>query len=197
VRSLPEPVEIRGPWRLRFPPNWSAPDEATFDRLISWTESTTPGIRYFSGSATYVTRVNVDLGLLREGNVLVLDLGDVREIAEVRLNGRDLGILWKRPFRVDVTDAVKAGANVIEIRVTNLWPNRLIGDEQLPEDCEWLPGGPLKAWPQWLIDGKPRPTRRLTFTTWKHYGKDSPLLESGLLGPVRLLVGRRIALAPM
>ena len=149
---------------------------------------------------------------LRNGNLLMLDLGDVREIAEVRLNGRDLGILWKPPFRVDVTDTIKAGANLLEVRVTNLWPNRLIGDEQLPADCEWLPDGPLKAWPAWLkgqepkagagtspvppkVPVPPRPTHRRAFTTWKHYAKDSPLLESGLLGPVRLLVGRRIALA--
>ena len=227
VPSLPEPIEIGGPWQVRFPPNWGAPDEATFDRLISWHESTTPGIQYFSGSATYVKRVNVDPELLRKGNRLMLDLGDVREIAEVRLNGnepgdapaslrsrvtRDRGILWKPPFRVDVTGAAKAGANLLTIRVTNLWPNRLIGDEQLPEDCEWLPGGPMKAWPAWLIEGKPRPTRRRAFTTWKHYTRvtlprhsgdarratrDLPLLESGLLGPVRLLVGRSVALAPM
>jgi hypothetical protein len=111
----------------------------------------------------------------------------------VRLNGKKLGTLWKPPLRVDVTDAVKAGANLLEIRVTNLWPNRLIGDEQLPDDCEWLPGGPLKAWPAWLVEGKPRPTHRRAFATWKHYTKDSPLLESGLLGPVRLVIGRRIA----
>jgi hypothetical protein len=211
VRSLPEPLAIVGPWQVRFPPNWGAPDEVTFNRLISWTESTTPGIKYFSGTATYVTRVNVAPGLVRpstmlgahpergrrvrKGNLLALDLGEVREIAEVRLNGKDLGILWKPPFRVDVTDTIKAGANLLEIRVTNLWPNRLIGDEQLPDDCEWLPGGPLKAWPAWLVEGKPRPTQRRAFTTWKHYAKDSPLLESGLLGPVRLLVGGRVALA--
>jgi hypothetical protein len=86
---------------------------------------------------------------------------------------------------VNVTSAAKTGANDLVVKVTNLWPNRLIGDEQLPDDREW-DGLQLKAWPQWLLDGKPSPTGRFTFTTWHHYTKDSPLLESGLLGPVML-----------
>jgi hypothetical protein len=76
----------------------------------------------------------------------------------------------------------------LEIRVANLWPNRLIGDEQQPPDAEYAPGGNLSRWPEWLLKGEPRPSAgRLTFSTWKHYGKDSPLLPSGLLGPVRVL----------
>ena len=197
VPPLPQPIEISGPWELRFPPDWGAPDKAGLDRLASWTESANPGIRYFSGTATYVARVTIKPDLLGKGNVLTLDLGDVREIAQVRLNGKGLGILWKPPFRVDVTGAARAGANLLEVRVTNLWPNRLIGDEQLPQDCEYLPGGPLKAWPAWLVERKPRPTGRFAFSTWKHYTRDSPLLESGLLGPVRILVAKRVALVPM
>jgi hypothetical protein len=115
-----------------------------------------------------------------------LELGRVQVIAEVKLNGRDLGILWKPPFRVDVSGAVQAGDNALEVRVTNLWVNRLIGDEQLPEDCQRHPGGNLVQWPQWLLAGKPSPTGRRTFATWRHWSKDSPLLESGLLGPVTL-----------
>jgi hypothetical protein len=118
-------------------------------------------------------------------------------MAEVKLNGQDLGILWKPPFEVDITEAVKPGDNALEVRVVNLWPNRLIGDEQLPEDCQWRTGpsgfeGPLVEWPRWLLENKPSPTGRLTFTTWKHWTKDSSLLESGLLGPVRLLVAERL-----
>jgi hypothetical protein len=112
-------------------------------------------------------------------------------LAEVFLNGKKLATLWKPPFRVDLTAAARAGTNQMEIRVVNLWPNRLIGDEQLPADCEWVKnrkftGQGLAAWPQWLLDGKPSPTGRVAFATWKHYDKDSPLLESGLLGPVTL-----------
>jgi len=192
VQSVPEPLDVTGPWALRFPPNLGAPESATFDELKSWTTSDDPGIRYFSGTATYATTFNIPAGLKREGIVLMLDLGRVREIAEVRLNGIDLGILWKAPFRVDITDAAKAGENTLEVRVTNLWPNRLIGDEQLPDDCEWNGDGSLKAWPEWFTKGEPRPTARITFTTWKHWHKDSPLIDSGLLGPVRVWVGRKL-----
>ena len=114
-----------------------------------------------------------------------LVLGDVKNLAEVRLNGKDLGVLWKPPFRLEITDAVRVGKNRLEIRVTNLWPNRLIGDEQLPDDREWK-GKELRAWPDWLLAGKPSPTGRFTFTTWHHWTKDSPLLPSGLLGPVTI-----------
>jgi hypothetical protein len=93
---------------------------------------------------------------------VVLDLGKVKEIAEVSVNGRPLGILWKAPFQADVTSALRPGANQVEIKITNLWPNRMIGDQQ------------------------PSVTKRFTFTDYKPYTKDSPLLESGLLGPVTL-----------
>ena len=91
-----------------------------------------------------------------KGRAYWLDLGDLKNITEIKLNGKDLGIQWKPPFRVDITDALRDGGNELEIRVTNLWPNRLIGDEQLPDDREW-DGLHLKTWPQWLLDGKPTP----------------------------------------
>jgi len=109
----------------------------------------------------------------------------------LRVNGQNFGILWKPPFRADVTGALRPGRNLLEVKVTNLWPNRLIGDErQFPDDCEWS-GPALARWPLWFLKGGPRPSGRFTFATWKHYGKDSPLLESGLLGPVRLIVAVR------
>lgn len=191
VEDIGAPVEVSGPWELRFPPNLGAPEKVTLEALASWTKSEDPGVRYFSGTATYVKQVVVPQDLLGVGKVLLLDLGKVREIAEVRVNGRDLGILWKPPFRVEVTDAVKPGANLVEIRVTNLWPNRLIGDEQLPADIEWTAGGALKEIPRWVSEGTPRPEpRRVTFTTWRHWAHDSPLLDSGLLGPVTLRLGQ-------
>jgi hypothetical protein len=103
----------------------------------------------------------------------------------VSINGHELPVLWKAPFRANLTSAAQPGVNKLVIKVTNLWPNRLIGDEQLPPDCQWN-GSQLKAWPQWLLDGKPSPTGRFTFATWHFYNKDSPLLESGLIGPVTL-----------
>ena len=122
------------------------------------------------------------------GRSLWLDLGRVKNLAEVSLNGKPLGILWKPPFRVDITGAAQPGKNKLEIKVTNLWPNRLIGDEQLASDREWN-GKRLKEWPQWVLDGKPSPTGRFTFTTWHHWNKDDALLESGLIVPVRMICG--------
>jgi hypothetical protein len=115
----------------------------------------------------------------------------VKNLARVRLNGADLGVLWKPPFSADVTDELRIGPNELVVEVTNLWPNRLIGDEPLPDDAEWTPFGEqglhLAAWPDWLVRGAPRPdTGRAAFATWKHWRADDALLESGLLGPVVL-----------
>jgi len=183
--DLPAPQPVAGPWKLSFPPNWGAPPDVTLDALISWTDDTNPGVRYFSGTATYEKDLEISPERLNAGTELWLDLGTVKNFAGVSLNGRDFGVLWKPPYRVNVTAAAKPGVNHLVIKVTNLWANRLIGDEQLPPDCKWN-GDQLKEWPQWLLDGQPSPSGRLTFTTWHHLTKNSPLLESGLLGPVTL-----------
>ncbi len=185
VTNLPAPQEISGGWNLSFPPNWGAPPSVVLEKLISWTDHTNAGVRYFSGTATYERELEIPAASLAAGRELWLDLGAVKNFAEVSLNGQNLGVLWKPPFRVNITAAAKPGVNRLAVKVTNLWPNRLIGDEHLPPDCEW-DGKQLKAWPQWLLDGQPSPTGRLTFTTWHHWTKDSPLLESGMLGPVTL-----------
>jgi hypothetical protein len=179
-------IPVEGSWTLNFPPNWGAPPSVTLDRLISWPDHPDKGVKYFSGTATYVKDIEIPADLLAKGRLLTLDLGEVKNLARVKLNGRDLGILWKPPFRVDIASAAKPGTNHLEISVVNLWPNRLIGDEQLPEDVEWRGDESLARWPQWLLDGKPSPSGRLTFTTWHHITKDMPLLPSGLLGPVTL-----------
>ena len=186
VAAVPAPVEISGAWDLNFPPNWGAPEKTTFDRLMSWTDSPDAGVKYFSGTATYTKEIDIESSDLGAGHSLWLDLGRVKNLAEVSLNGKPLGILWKPPFRVNITGAARPGTNKLEIKITNLWPNRLIGDEQLPDDREWN-GKRLRSWPQWVLDGKPSPTGRFTFTTWHHWTKDDALLESGLIGPVRLV----------
>jgi len=196
VGNVPDAVTIGGPWEVRFPPNLGAPERISLPELISWPKHEDPGVKYFSGTATYTKRIDIPAALLHEGAVLVLDLGSVRELARVSLNGKDLGVLWKPPFRVDITAAAKPGANALEVQVTNLWPNRLIGDEQLPPDAEYNPGSSLKAWPEWLLKGEPRPSGRIAFTTWQHWQKDSPLLESGLLGPVTLRAGLVVRPSP-
>ena len=194
VAAVPPPVEISGPWEVQFDPRWGGPEKpVTFAKLEDWSKRTEDGVRYYSGTAvyrkTFVFAKAENSGLKPQ---TFLDLGQVAVMTEVKLNGQSLGILWKPPFRVDVTDAVKPGDNVLELKVVNLWINRQIGDEQLPEDSDRNPSGNLKSWPQWVQDGKPSPTGRYTFSSWRLWKKNSPLVESGLLGPVTLLTAERV-----
>jgi hypothetical protein len=182
---------LDGPWEVSFDPQWGGPSKVVFDSLDDWSLRPEDGIKYYSGPAVYNKTFDLPAAASKtgaKGRRLWLDLGMVRNIASVRLNGRDLGVVWCEPWRVEITGAVKPRGNRLEIRVANLWPNRLIGDEREPPDAEYGRGGNLARWPGWLLEGKPRPSLgRLTFSTWKHYAKDSPLLPSGLLGPVKIL----------
>ena len=183
--------EIAGPWDVAFDHRWGGPAQpVVFANLQDWTKHAEAGIRYYSGTAVY--RKEFAAPVSQVGRVF-LDLGTVKHLARVGLNGKDLGVVWTAPWRVDITDALQAGTNHLEIEVTNVWANRLIGDEQEPADCEWLPGhleggNYLKAFPEWFVKGQPRPSKnRYCFTTWNYFTKSSPLASSGLLGPVRLL----------
>lgn len=194
VKRGAQSVGITGPWKVNFTPGWGAPNSITLPRLMSWTAHENKGVRYFSGSANYVKEFTMPDNLVEAGKEITLDLGTVKNFATVRLNGKNLGILWKAPFAVDISGAVKAGVNRLEVKITNLWVNRIIGDEQLPPDVEWT-GVTLKGWPEWLAKGQPRPkTGRFTFTTWKFWNKDSKLLDSGLLGPVRVRSATPVAI---
>jgi len=157
------PHEVTGPWTVQFDPKWGGPESAVFEQLASWTQRPEGGIKYFSGTATYRKTFDLPEALRGPGQRLTLDLGEVKNLAEVRLNGKSLGILWAMPFRVDVTEAIKPVGNQLEIEVVNFWPNRIIGDQSLPAD------------------------KRFTRTNIRKLTKDTPLVESGLLGPVRLL----------
>ena len=184
VKSDAATRKIAGPWTLRFPDGWGAPKQVVLDKLISWSEHSNPGVKYFSGTAKYVKDFDLPANVVRKDRSVVLDLGKVKNFAEVTLNGKKLDVLWKEPFRADVTGLVRAGRNHLEISVTNLWPNRIIGDAQCADDCKWN-GNTIAQIPQWVTDGAKRPdTGRYTFATWKFYDKDSLLLESGLIGPV-------------
>ena len=194
VMAAEPPREVSGAWQLRFERGGGAPAVARFDQLISWSTHSDAGIKYFSGEATYSKTLSVPGEMLAPDKRLYLDLGKVAVMAEVKLNGQRLGTLWKPPFRVDITKAAKPGANQLEVKVVNLWPNRLIGDEQLPEDSERHPDGSLKTWPQWLQDGRPSPTGRQAFPSWRLWKKDDALLESGLIGPVQLRAVEAVAL---
>jgi hypothetical protein len=197
VESLPPAVSVQGPWEVAFQPNRGAPDRIMFDHLLPWNEHSDPGVRYFSGVATYRKTFQwlptPAPGADRKRRQF-LDLGRVEVIAEARLNGKDLGVLWTPPFRVEVTGALKPGENALEVKVVNLWANRQIGDEQRPEDSDRKPDGTLKSWPQWVREGKPSPTGRYTFTSWRLWKKNDALLESGLLGPVTLSTSEAVSL---
>jgi hypothetical protein len=185
VRSVnvSEPFMLVGPWNLSFPKDSGAPEQMKLNQLRSWSELPEATARHFSGTAAYRTTFVVPKIRSR----VLLDLGRVEVMARVRLNGRDLGILWKPPYRVDVTEALKPGTNQLEVSVVNLWVNRLIGDADLPEDADRDKKGRLLSWPQWVLDGKSSPTGRRSFVTIPLWAQDEPLKESGLLGPVRLL----------
>lgn len=153
-----EVMQLDAPWLVNFDPKWGGVKEITFNTLQDWSTHPNDSIRYYSGTAVYTTQFD----FTPEQRTYYLDLGDVKNMARVSLNGQDLGIVWTIPWEVDLTPALKSGSNELKIEVTNLWPNRLIGDER-------------------------NPSRRYTYTTFRHYNADSPLLPSGLLGPVRIL----------
>jgi alpha-L-rhamnosidase len=174
---------LRTSWTVKFDTTMGGPEKVIFDSLPDWKENKTDGIKYYSGIATYSCNFTLpDSISSRKGRALYLDLGSVKDIARVILNGRDLGVVWTFPFQVRINNIVKQKNNHLEIEVANLWINRLIGDEQKPWD-----GIENGQWPEWLIKGLPRTSGRYTFTTHRFYTKDDPLAESGLLGPVRIL----------
>ena len=169
LREVAVAASVEGPWAVSFGPGSAAPAPTIFPALTSWSESEDPQVRYYSGQATY--RTSLTLKRPARGEHVFLDLGDVRELAAVEVNGKPVGTAWHAPYRLDVTLALRPGRNEIAIRVVNLWPNRLIGDKQ--------PGA------------KP-----VTFAPMSPYTAASPLLPSGLLGPVRLLSSREIQARP-
>jgi hypothetical protein len=153
--------EITGAWNVNFQPEWGGPDSIVFATLTDWVKHPEASIKYYSGTATYSKQFELTESELVHR--LFLDLGVVKNIASVRLNGKDLGIIWTAPWRVEITKAARSGDNLLEIEVTNLWPNRLIGDAALSPD------------------------KRITRTNIS-LKKDATLLSSGLLGPVEILV---------
>ncbi|GAB3956340.1 glycosyl hydrolase [Spirosoma harenae] len=162
-------ASVKSPWTVHFQEGRGAPRQASFTSLASLTDNTDPGIKYFSGTATYDN--TIDVPKVAKNASYILDLGDVKNIAEVIVNGKPVGIVWKKPFRIDISDALKTGQNSVQVKVTNLWVNRLIGDAQ------------------------PGVTQKVTFTTMPFYRAESPLLPSGLLGPVRVLEATPAAVA--
>lgn len=157
---------LDGKWTVQFDSKWGGPDQpVAFETLQDWTKRPEAGIKYYSGTATYRKQFDLASRITDSAGRVFLDLGGVKNVAEVRLNGKKLGIVWCAPWRIEVSDELKSSGNVLEIDVINLWPNRLIGDSKLP------------------------PEKRYTKTNLnKFYLEEHPLLESGLLGPVQLLL---------
>ena len=169
---MPTPLEISGPWEVSFPPKWGAPERTILYHLASLSESTNAGVKYFSGTATYTKTFdwNPTVQTREQKSEHWLDLGDVQVMAQVKLNGHDFGTLWRPPFRVDIPAALKPGRNTLEVRVANLWPNRMIGDAALPA------------------------AERFTWSSYAPFNKDAPLPKSGLLGPVSIQTATTLTL---
>ena len=217
-------VPVEGSWQVRFLDGRGAPSDLQgFPTLLPWNESAEPGIRFYSGSALYTKVIhlpnrsslkhssNSNIQTSNQGPCrrYILDLGDVKNIAVVTVNGKPYPVLWRPPFRLDITDAIghspfkhSPDSDIqtisLSIRVTNLWPNRLIGDDALACDAQYRAQddpanarnkkGGIISIPDRLWKDEPSPTGRHTFTTWRHWTKDDQLLPSGLLGPVKLIV---------
>ena len=167
-RTLPAETEteiatVEGPWTVNFQAGRGAPESVTLDALTSWSENADAGVKYFSGHGTYSKTIEAKAEWFKKGASVWIDLGDVKNLAEVTVNGKTLGVVWHTPYRVDATAALKPGSNEVQITVTNAWVNRLIGDQQ------------------------PGVTAPITFADVKPYKANSPLLPSGLLGPVRVV----------
>ncbi|RNI40222.1 glycosyl hydrolase [Hanamia caeni] len=172
---------LSGEWAVSFDSKWGGPGKITFNNLTDWTERPEQGIKYYSGIAVYSKTFDFLNFSGYSKNRLYLDLGEVKNMARVRLNGHDLGVVWTAPWQVDITGILREKGNQLEIEVANLWPNRLIGDQQYPDD-----GVKDGKWPEWLIKNGKKNSARYSFTTYNPYKKDSPLLSSGLLGPVTI-----------
>ncbi|MFC2142294.1 glycosyl hydrolase, partial [Acidobacteriota bacterium] len=166
--SLPAPLTLTGQWEVAFDPKWGAPAQITLPKLISWTDHENEGVRYYSGAGLYTKTLDVPADWLTGGRRIHLDLGDVRDLAEVFVNGSSAGVLWKPPFRADITSLVKPGANRLKIEVMNMWINRLAGDQDLPAEKRFT-------------------RTNITFDGYRGTPGTWQVQPAGLLGPVRLL----------
>lgn len=171
-------LTLDGPWQLAFDPQRGGPERITFPKLLDWTTHEERGIKYYSGIATYRKSFTHPVSSTAQTGRLFLDLGAVHDIASVRFNGKELGIVWCAPWQVEVTHAIRDGENQLEIEVANRWSNRQLGDTQAPDkDARTL------RWDNGMLGGKEFKTGRYTFSTGPALGQ---LLPSGLIGPVTL-----------
>ena len=189
---LPESQVVQGPWQVHFMDGRGAPEKSVFNNLISWSEHPHAGIRYYSGTAVYTS--SFDVSLLNPDLAAILDLGQVADIARVFVNGEEVDILWAPPFQTNISPYLRQGSNSLQVHVANRWINRLIGDEAIAVDYTYqtsggskFTDGRIEVLPEWLRDPSQRfKSQRHSFSIWKHYDADSPLVLSGLLGPVTI-----------
>ncbi|MBD3265481.1 hypothetical protein GF373_02325 [bacterium] len=173
VSGIPKPLPLEGAWELHFPPGWGAPERTTIQHLESWTAMKNEGIQYFSGMAEYHKDFTLPSEFLKEDIQIHLHLGQVKEMAEITVNGKRVGIVWKPPYAIDITNAAKKGKNRLSIKVANTWNNRLVGDAKNP-------------------DQKFTQTNIQYSEMWKVPWEKTPLKESGLMGPVKLEAVKRV-----
>jgi hypothetical protein len=191
VKEVPKSIDLSNSWEVVFPLEKGKSINETFNDLTSWSDHKKKAIQHFSGTATYTKEFVLNDDVLNSDKTIALDLGSVAVIAEVIVNGENVVTLWKVPYRTAIQDFLEKGKNTITIKVTNLWPNKLIGDEGLPLDYK-RKGDKIKALPDWLLNNTKRPSERTTFSSWKHWDKSDDLLNSGLLGPVKLNIHKII-----
>lgn len=179
-------ITLNNTWMITFPTNSGVPDQITEKELQSLHLHKDKRVRYFSGTATYTTQFDIPANYKQSGKRIMIDFGNVAFFAEASINGSPIPILWKTPYSYDITDFVNFGSNRLEVKVTNLWTNRLIGDEFFPVENNYDKWGELNQFPDWYINNQPYNGERNTFVSWKQYDKNGPLTESGLIGPVRI-----------
>ncbi|GFD73795.1 hypothetical protein KUL113_32150 [Tenacibaculum sp. KUL113] len=187
---------LDSPWQVDFIKGVKKPNALALNELIDLSQHADEDVKYFSGTVRYETEFEMADDLPTSQSYL-LNLGEAFQFARVRLNGHDLGLRMWAPYHFNISNIIRSGANRLEIEVTTLWPNRLIGDERLyPDTAAWkkngYQGSQLTSFPKWLKGAAPeQPGSRSTFATWKHWNKDDELLPSGLLGPVSIMVQDR------
>lgn len=200
VKSKADQV-LEGTWTLNFLDGRGAPANYKMNELKLWQNIDNPAIKYYSGTVSYRNKFNITKVNIEE--TAMLELGEMYDLAEVRVNEKSAGIIWKKPYQLNISSFLKNGDNTIEIQVTNRWINRLIGDEFIETDLKYdisnnkFTTGKLIELPLWLGNpGVKRTGQRYTFTTWKHYSNKNSLVNSGLLGPVKLTFYQQIHLKP-
>jgi hypothetical protein len=190
IERLPDAVTLSNVWNVEFPNTKSDRKSVVFDTLIDWTIHNDEEIKHYSGTANYETKFNIGTEILAGDVICKLDMGEVNVAARVLVNGIDLGVVWMKPHVLDISKAIKSGENTLSLEVTNQWTNRLIGDEEFPDETGYHTDGSGEM-PEWFKNNEPAPIKqRNTFTTYNFYTEDRELIPAGLKGPVRLIFSK-------